>query len=64
VAFFRALAVWLENQRSDVTVTITADTKTVEVKRTNLEEVGPTLRDVLGIPEAPLPREPDGPEGS
>jgi hypothetical protein len=64
VALFRAISVWIENQRSDVTVTITADTKTVEVKRTNLDEVGPTLRDVLGIPDDPEPQEPEGSEGS
>jgi hypothetical protein len=48
VALCRALVTWLQTRRSDVTVTVSAGGRTVEVTATNLRDVAPVLERVLG----------------
>jgi hypothetical protein len=50
IALLRALTVWLRMQRSDVKLSVQVGKRKVDVEATNLRDVQPMLREVLGLP--------------
>lgn len=53
MALFRTLTTWIKLQRSDVEITVDSDGRSVKVKATNVDQVEPTLREILGLPAVP-----------
>jgi Effector Associated Constant Component 1 len=47
MALVRALTAWIETRRSNVKVTVVAGDQRVELEATNVDDVGPLLRQVL-----------------